>query len=70
MMTTPTWSWRQSPDLMQRLREAQNHPANACQDIMTFVGFMTSASELETHLAHAERRAAAWVPPVRRRRAA
>lgn len=51
------FSWKDAPDLMDRLGKAQNHPANINQDIMTFVGFMSSRAELERHVAHYEERA-------------
>ncbi len=51
------WSWRQAPELMARLREAQNHPANVHQDVMTIVGFFSSTQELEQHVLRCERQA-------------
>ena len=42
---------------MARLRDAQNHPANVHQDIMTIVGFFTSREELARHVERAEERA-------------
>ncbi|MDI4667080.1 hypothetical protein K9U40_22550 [Xanthobacter autotrophicus] len=57
--------WRQSPDLMVRLTTAQNHPANARTDIMTFAGMCDSREELERHVARYERAAAEFVPPRR-----
>jgi hypothetical protein len=61
--------WQQNPDLMARLRNTQNHEANIKQDIMTFAGLCDTRSELEQHVAYYERRAAAYVPPRRRRAA-
>jgi hypothetical protein len=50
-------TWKQNPDLMDRLATAQNHPANVNQDIMTFAGFCDSREELERHVLHYEARA-------------
>ena len=50
------WSWRNEPDLMARLRDAQNSPRHEHQDIMTIVGFFESREELERHVIHAESR--------------
>jgi uncharacterized protein YicC (UPF0701 family) len=65
-------AWKQCPDLMARLSDAQNHEANINQDIMTWAGFCDTREELERHVAHYEERAAKYVAPVkaRRRRAA
>ncbi|MFG1278240.1 hypothetical protein [Xanthobacter autotrophicus] len=57
--------WRQCPDLMVRLTTAQNHPANACIDIMTVAGMCDSRDELERHVERYERAAAEFVPPRR-----
>lgn len=62
--------WRDNPDLMARLIEAQNHPANEHIDIMTFAALCTSREELERHVAYYEQRAANYVPPRRRARKA
>jgi len=48
------FSWKDAPDLMDRLSLAQNHPANVNQDIMTFAAFMDSRAELELHVSRAE----------------
>ena len=56
MNLTAVWSWRNEPDLMARLRDAQNSDANINQDIMTIVGFMTSREQLEQHVISAETR--------------
>lgn len=64
------FSWRNAPDLMQRLNDTQNHPANDSQDITTIVGFFTSREEMERHVVFYEQKAAAWVPKPRRRKAA
>jgi hypothetical protein len=52
-----TFSWRQEPELMARLRNAQNDPANENQDIMTIVGFFESREELERHVRRYELKA-------------
>lgn len=62
--------WKQNPDLMARLTSAQNHEANINQDIMTFVAFFDTREELLRHVEHYEDRAANYVAPKRRRRAA
>ncbi len=62
--------WKQNPDLMARLTSAQNHEANINQDIMTFVAFFNTREELLRHVEHYEDRAANYVAPKRRRRAA
>ena len=51
------WTWRNEPELMQRLGVAQNG-LEAPIDIMTFVGFMTNRDELERHVIHYEGRVA------------
>lgn len=48
-----TWNWKQSPELMARLRTAQNS-LKAPIDIMTFVAFMNSEDELRRHVEHYE----------------
>jgi len=42
------WSWKQSPELMDRLRTAQN--AYDCIDIMTFAGMCSTEAELRAHV--------------------
>jgi len=56
---TKTFSWRDAPDLMQRLNVAQNNAANANVDITTFAGLCTSRDELLRHVERYEREAAA-----------
>lgn len=64
-------TWKQNPDLMDRLVKAQNHPANLRIDIVTFAGFCDTREELERHVVRYETEAANYVaPPVRRRKAA
>lgn len=48
MTVTARWSWKQSPELMERLRAAQN--AYDCIDIMTFAGLCSSEAELRAHV--------------------
>jgi hypothetical protein len=69
-MTTTQFSWKDAPELMARLGSAQNHPANDMIDIMTFAGFASSHAELLRHVEHYEARAARYVAPKRRRKAA
>lgn len=52
------FSWKQAPDLMDRLGRAQNHPKLENIDIMTFAGFCESREALERHVLHYEGRAA------------
>lgn len=47
-------TWKNNPDLMSRLRAAQNHPANINGDVMTFAGFCDSRHELEAHVESCE----------------
>jgi len=58
--------WKQETALMSRLADAQNHPANINQDIMTWAAMCDTREELEAHVLHAEDRAARYVPPVHR----
>jgi hypothetical protein len=51
-----TWTWKDSPELMRRLAEAQMDHDN--QDILTFAGFCTSAAELLRHVERYERKGA------------
>ena len=60
-------SWKENPDLMTRLIAAQNSPAHADQDILTFAAFCDDRTELLAHVEHCERRAAEYVAPTRRR---
>ena len=50
------WNWKQSPELMARLKKAQNHPANAGVDILTYAGFCDSEADLARHVAYYEAR--------------
>ena len=47
-------AWRQNPDLMDRLTQAQN-ALRAPIDIMTFAGMCDSREELERHVVRYER---------------
>jgi hypothetical protein len=62
--------WKANPDLMARLTKAQNDPANINQDIMTFAGFCDSREELMAHVVRYELKAAVYVAPKGKRRAA
>ena len=63
------FSWRNEPDLMARLRTAQNQmPHVECRDILTFAGLCSSVEELTRHVESCERQIAEWVPPAPRRR--
>ena len=55
-MEATKWNWRQSPDLMARLRKAQNS-IKAPIDIMTFVAFTNSEAELKAHVEYYEGKA-------------
>lgn len=65
-----TFSWKDAPDLMDRLTTAQNHDANLAIDIMTWARLCGSRAELEHHVSYYEERAASYVAPKRRRRSA
>lgn len=43
-------TWRDNPDLMERLAAAQNREVNINIDIMTFAGFCDTREELEKHV--------------------
>jgi hypothetical protein len=62
--------WRQNPELMARLSDAQNHEANVNLDIMTFAGMCDTREELERHVLYYEARAANYVAPVKAKRRA
>jgi len=62
--------WKQETALMSRLADAQNHPANINQDIMTWAAMCDTREELEAHVLHAEDRAARYVAPKRRQQKA
>jgi hypothetical protein len=51
------FSWKDAPDLMDRLGQAQNAPFNSNIDIMTFAGMCDSRDELERHVVRYEERA-------------
>lgn len=61
-------TWRDNPDLIDRLTRVQNHAANVDRDVMTFAGFCTDRTELLAHVEHCEARVAEYVPPVKRPR--
>lgn len=63
------FTWKQAPDLMDRLTEAQNSPCFEHQDVMTFAGMCDSRAELLRHVENCETRVANYVAPVRVRRA-
>ncbi len=52
-----SFSWRDAPDLMDRLARAQNL-LTAPIDIMTFAGFCDSRDELERHVVRYEAKVA------------
>lgn len=56
--TQARFSWRQAPDLMDRLTSAQN-ALKAPIDIMTFAGFCSSREELQAHVERYEQQVAA-----------
>jgi len=66
-LNSPRFSWRDTPDLIERLTEAQNSQALEHQDVMTWAGMCDSREELERHVVTCEGRVARWVAPVRRR---
>lgn len=52
------WTWRNAPDLMERLTRAQNALKTPI-DIVTFAGFCDSRAELEAHVVRYEDQVAA-----------
>lgn len=58
-------TWKQNPDLMARLVEAQNHPKNCNIDILTFAGMCDSREELERHVVRYEKAADTYDPFIR-----
>jgi hypothetical protein len=63
------FSWKNAPDLMDRLSSTQNAPCNCVIDIMTFAGFCTSREQLETHVSRYEAREAAAIHAAAYKRA-
>lgn len=57
MTSQTTFSWKQAPDLIERLTAAQNALV-APIDIMTFAGFCDSREQLEKHVTYYEQRVA------------
>ena len=54
--TTPTrFTFRDAPDLMERLISTQNRLRTPI-DIVTFAGFCDSRAELERHVVHYEQK--------------
>ncbi len=51
------FSWKDAPDLMDRLGYAQNSPRLENVDVMTFAGMCDSRAELERHVLACEERA-------------
>lgn len=49
------FTWKDAPDLMERLIRAQNH-LNTPIDIVTFAAFCTSRDELLRHVERYEQR--------------
>ena len=62
--------WKDCPDLMLRLTDAQNHPAFEHQDVLTFAAFCDTRDELTRHVENCEHLVRSYVPPRKRRRAA
>jgi hypothetical protein len=60
--------WKEHPDLMGRLAEAQNHPANINQDVMIWAAFCDAREELERHVVRQETRIAEFQPKKTRKR--
>ena len=63
------FTWRDAPDLIDRLKAAQNHARFTYSDIMSFAGFMRSRAELEAYVVSKEADVAEYVPAKRRRAA-
>jgi hypothetical protein len=70
MEGTMTAIWKDCPDLMRRLEQAQGSGAFEHQDITFWAAMCDTREELERHVVNCEQRAANFVPPVRRRRKA
>lgn len=49
-----TFSWRDAPDLIDRLVRCQNDPSNSTTDILTIAGLFDSRDELARHVEHCE----------------
>jgi len=62
--------WRDCPDLMARLEEAQNSPALEHVDVMTFAAMCDTRDDLTRHVENCEQRVRFYVQPRKRRRAA
>jgi hypothetical protein len=62
-------TWKQNPDLMERLTEAQNSPALEHQDVMTWAAMCSTRDELLRHVENCERRAENYVALAKTRRA-
>ena len=54
-ITTTRWSWKNEPELMARLQDAQNDDRNINRDIMTFAGLCSNREELQRHVERYER---------------
>ncbi len=52
--TTAAYSWKNEPELMERLAKAQNRTKNQCIDIMTYAGWAGSTEALRAHVEHYE----------------
>jgi len=52
---TTKWSWKDSPELMARLRDVQNDGRHEHTDIMTFAGWCGSEAELRAHVERNEK---------------
>lgn len=51
---TKAFSWRDAPDLMDRLVRCQNDPSNSTTDILTIAGLFDSRAELQRHVEYCE----------------
>ena len=63
------FTWRDAPDLIDRLKVAQNHERFTYSDIISFAGFMRSRAELEAYVVRKETDVAEYIPAKRRRAA-
>ncbi len=52
--TTAAYSWKNEPELMDRLTKAQNRTRNENQDIMTYAGWCGSTEALRAHVEYYE----------------
>jgi hypothetical protein len=65
MVKKPEFSWRDEPEMIDRLTRAQNG-IRANVDVMTFAGLCESREQLEAHVIACEEKAADYRSSKRR----